>query len=164
IAAARPANASPARRGKAFRGIRRCRASRDNFSGRRAAGRQAATRRSVRSTAQEAARRRREPAVRRKGGGRSRHPSLSWQAVISQAAAVDPTGFTGPFRWHKMTVTGGSMEAPLKITGIDHVVLHVKDLARAKKFYVDFLGMEVERERSWQLFLKCGAQGVALFK
>jgi catechol 2,3-dioxygenase-like lactoylglutathione lyase family enzyme len=63
-----------------------------------------------------------------------------------------------------MTVTGGSMEAPLKITGIDHVVLHVKDLARAKKFYVDFLGMEVERERSWQLFLKCGAQGVALFK
>ena len=56
------------------------------------------------------------------------------------------------------------MEAPLKITGIDHVVLHVKDLARAKKFYVDFLGMEVERERSWQLFLKCGAQGVALFE
>jgi catechol 2,3-dioxygenase-like lactoylglutathione lyase family enzyme len=56
------------------------------------------------------------------------------------------------------------MEAPLKITGIDHVVLHVKDLARAKKFYVEFLGMEVERERSWQLFLKCGAQGVALFE
>ena len=56
------------------------------------------------------------------------------------------------------------MQAPLKITGIDHVVLHVKDLARAKKFYVDFLGMEIERERSWQLFLKCGAQGVALFE
>jgi catechol 2,3-dioxygenase-like lactoylglutathione lyase family enzyme len=55
------------------------------------------------------------------------------------------------------------MEAPLKITGIDHVVLHVEDLARAKKFYVGFLGMEVERERSWQLFLKGGAQGVALF-
>src|ERR1051325_1905637 len=59
---------------------------------------------------------------------------------------------------------GGRMKAPLKTTGIDHVVLHVKDLARAKKFYVDFLGMEVEHERSWQLFLKCGAQGVALFE
>ena len=30
------------------------------------------------------------------------------------------------------------MNAPLKVTGIDHVVFHVKDLARAKKFYVDF--------------------------
>ncbi|HLE04964.1 MAG TPA: VOC family protein, partial [Anaerolineales bacterium] len=56
------------------------------------------------------------------------------------------------------------MKSPLEITGIDHVVLHVKDLARAKKFYVDFLGMEVERESSWQLFLKCGSQGVALFE
>ena len=56
------------------------------------------------------------------------------------------------------------MKANLKVTGIDHVVLHVKDLARAKKFYVDFLGMSVEHERSWQLFLKCGSQGVALFE
>lgn len=56
------------------------------------------------------------------------------------------------------------MKTPLQVTGIDHVVLHVKDLARAKKFYVEFLGMEVERERSWQLFLKCGSQGVALFE
>ena len=31
------------------------------------------------------------------------------------------------------------MNSPLKVTGIDHVVLHVKDLSRAKKFYVDFL-------------------------
>jgi len=56
------------------------------------------------------------------------------------------------------------MESPLKVTGIDHVVFHVKDLPRAKKFYVDFLGMEVERERSWQCFLKCGGQGLALFE
>src|ERR1043166_1481407 len=56
------------------------------------------------------------------------------------------------------------MEAPLKVTGIDHVVFHVKDLARARKFYVDFLGMEVDHERSWQCFLKCGHQGVALFE
>ncbi len=56
------------------------------------------------------------------------------------------------------------MKSPLKITGIDHVVLHVKDLARSKKFYIELLGMEVEHESSWQLFLKCGNQGVALFE
>jgi glyoxylase I family protein len=56
------------------------------------------------------------------------------------------------------------MNSPLKVNGIDHVVLHVKDLARSKRFYVEFLGMEVDHERSWQCFLKCGGQGVALFE
>ncbi|HWP58254.1 MAG TPA: VOC family protein [Candidatus Acidoferrales bacterium] len=56
------------------------------------------------------------------------------------------------------------MKPSLKVTGIDHVVLHVKDLARAKKFYVDFLGMKVAHESSWQSFLKCGDQVVALFE
>ena len=56
------------------------------------------------------------------------------------------------------------MESSFKVTGIDHVVFHVKDLPRARKFYVDFLGMEVEHERDWQCFLKCGSQGVALFE
>jgi catechol 2,3-dioxygenase-like lactoylglutathione lyase family enzyme len=56
------------------------------------------------------------------------------------------------------------MNSPLTVSGIDHVVFHVKDLARAKKFYIDFLGMEIDHERSWQCFLKCGNQGVALFE
>ena len=56
------------------------------------------------------------------------------------------------------------MASPLKVSGIDHVVFHVKDLARARKFYVEFLGMEVDHERDWQCFLKCGNQGVALFE
>ena len=56
------------------------------------------------------------------------------------------------------------MNAPVKVSGIDHVVFHVKDLARARKFYVDFLGLEVEHERDWQCFLKCGHQGIALFE
>jgi glyoxylase I family protein len=56
------------------------------------------------------------------------------------------------------------MESPFKVIGIDHVVFHVKDLPRARKFYVDFLGMEVEHERDWQCFLKCGSQGIALFE
>ena len=41
------------------------------------------------------------------------------------------------------------MNAPLRVIGIDHVVFHVKDLARARKFYVDFLGLQVEHERDW---------------
>jgi len=56
------------------------------------------------------------------------------------------------------------MKSPFKVAGIDHVVLHVKDLARSKKFYIGLLGMEAEHESSWQLFLKCGNQGVALFE
>lgn len=55
-------------------------------------------------------------------------------------------------------------KAPLKVTGIDHVVLHVRDLGRSKKFYVDLLGMEVEDEFSWGVFLRCGKQMVALFE
>jgi len=58
----------------------------------------------------------------------------------------------------------GVMASTLKVSGIDHLVFHVKDLARARKFYVDFLGMEVDHERSWQCFLKCGNQGLALFE
>jgi glyoxylase I family protein len=56
------------------------------------------------------------------------------------------------------------MGSPFKVTGIDHVVFHITDLARAKKFYIDFLGMEIDHESSWQCFLKCGNQGVALFE
>jgi catechol 2,3-dioxygenase-like lactoylglutathione lyase family enzyme len=56
------------------------------------------------------------------------------------------------------------MNKPLEITGIDHVVLHVKNLARSRKFYTEFLGMEVEHETSRQVFLRCGSQGVALFE
>lgn len=56
------------------------------------------------------------------------------------------------------------MDSQFKVSALDHIVLHVKDLPRARKFYVDFLGLEVERERDWQCFLKCGSQGIALFE
>ena len=49
-------------------------------------------------------------------------------------------------------------------TGIDHIVLHVSDVERAKTFYVDVLGMEVYRQNERQVFLHAGGQGVALFK
>lgn len=52
----------------------------------------------------------------------------------------------------------------LKVTGIDHVVLYVSDLARSRKFYIDLLGMTVAHENDRQCFLHCGnGQQVALF-
>ena len=52
----------------------------------------------------------------------------------------------------------------LKVTGIDHIVLHVRNLEKSKKFYIDLLGFEVAHESSWQSFLSCGTQQVALFQ
>jgi catechol 2,3-dioxygenase-like lactoylglutathione lyase family enzyme len=60
---------------------------------------------------------------------------------------------------------GGEEEGDMiQTNGIDHLVLHVQDVARAKKFYTELLGMTVYRENDNQAFLHCGHQGVALFK
>ena len=52
----------------------------------------------------------------------------------------------------------------IQTSGVDHVVLHVVDVQRAKKFYTDVLGMTVYREDDRQVFLHAGQQGVALFE
>jgi len=52
----------------------------------------------------------------------------------------------------------------IQATGIDHLVLHVTDVQRAKKFYTEILGMTVYRENDRQVFMHAGQQGVALFK
>ena len=52
----------------------------------------------------------------------------------------------------------------IQATGIDHLVLHVSDVSRAKQFYTDVLGMVVYRESDRQVFLHAGQQGVALFR
>ena len=52
----------------------------------------------------------------------------------------------------------------IEATGIDHVVLHVSDLQRSKKFYTEVLGMTPYREEDGQVFLHAGQQGVALFR
>ena len=52
----------------------------------------------------------------------------------------------------------------IQATGIDHIVLHVNDVERARKFYAEILGMTVYRESDRQVFLHAGPQGVALFK
>jgi catechol 2,3-dioxygenase-like lactoylglutathione lyase family enzyme len=56
----------------------------------------------------------------------------------------------------------------LKVTGINHVVLHVSDVDRSVKFYMDVLGFEsrnisVGSERKMS-FLRCGMQGLDLFE
>ena len=56
------------------------------------------------------------------------------------------------------------LETRLKTVGIDHTVLHVSDVVRSKRFYIDLLGMTVNHESSWQAFLWCGDQQVALFQ
>ena len=52
----------------------------------------------------------------------------------------------------------------VQATGIDHIVLHVQDVERARKFYAEILGMSVYRQNERQVFLHAGQQGVALFK
>lgn len=57
----------------------------------------------------------------------------------------------------------------LRVTGINHVVLHVTDVERSKRFYMDVLGFE-DRYISGgppsmkASFLLCGAQGLDLFE
>jgi catechol 2,3-dioxygenase-like lactoylglutathione lyase family enzyme len=54
----------------------------------------------------------------------------------------------------------------LKVTGINHVVLHVTDLDRSRTFYMEALGFDdrgsVPSMRA--SFLRCGMQGLDLFE
>jgi catechol 2,3-dioxygenase-like lactoylglutathione lyase family enzyme len=52
----------------------------------------------------------------------------------------------------------------IQTSGVDHVVLHVSDVQRSKKFYTEILGMTAYREDDGQVFLHAGQQGLALFK
>ena len=56
--------------------------------------------------------------------------------------------------------------AKLKVTGINHVVLHVADLDRSRTFYMETLGFDdrgaVPGMRA--AFLRCGLQGLDLFE
>jgi catechol 2,3-dioxygenase-like lactoylglutathione lyase family enzyme len=56
----------------------------------------------------------------------------------------------------------------LKVTGINHIVLHVSDVERSTKFYMKVLGFEsrnisVGSERNISL-LRCGMQGLDLLE
>ena len=52
----------------------------------------------------------------------------------------------------------------MKITGIDHIVLTVKDIEKTTQFYVAALGMEVEIFGNGRIALKFGHQKINLHK
>lgn len=54
----------------------------------------------------------------------------------------------------------------LKVTGINHVVLHVADLDRSRRFYVETLGFDDRGSVAGMRasFLRCGMQGLDLFE
>jgi catechol 2,3-dioxygenase-like lactoylglutathione lyase family enzyme len=52
----------------------------------------------------------------------------------------------------------------IEVTGLDHVVLHVRELPRSKRFYTEVLGLPIYRETETQCFVKCGGQLLALFE
>jgi catechol 2,3-dioxygenase-like lactoylglutathione lyase family enzyme len=58
--------------------------------------------------------------------------------------------------------------AGMKVTGINHVVLHVRDLERSRKFYLDVLGFQDRNTSAGPnlkaSFLLCGVQGLDLFE
>jgi len=60
------------------------------------------------------------------------------------------------------------MTTKLRVTGINHVVLHVTDVERSRQFYMEVLGFEdrnISVGSSMKAsFLRCGIQGLDLFE
>jgi glyoxylase I family protein len=60
----------------------------------------------------------------------------------------------------------GVQKTALQVSGIDHVVLNVRDLERSKAFYMEILGFgfrtEFARPDAKMCFLSCGSQGLDL--
>jgi len=52
----------------------------------------------------------------------------------------------------------------MKLEALDHFGIEVNDLARAERFYVDALGLEVVGRFGDQVLLGCGGQNLALFE
>ena len=50
----------------------------------------------------------------------------------------------------------------MNLTGIDHLVLCVRDVDRTKAFYVDLLGMDAREERPGKWALHFGSQKISL--
>ena len=61
------------------------------------------------------------------------------------------------------TKSGARVDPAVQCSGIDHVVLYVRDVARSVAFYVDILGMTVKHHSTGYAFLHCGDQLFGLF-
>jgi catechol 2,3-dioxygenase-like lactoylglutathione lyase family enzyme len=61
------------------------------------------------------------------------------------------------------------MTSKFQVSGINHVVLHVADAQRSKRFYMEVLGFEERATGTGasnprMVFLRCGQQGLDLFQ
>ena len=52
----------------------------------------------------------------------------------------------------------------VSIKTLDHIVLHVNDLERSKRFYTELLGMVPYREFEGHTFMRGGSADIALFE
>jgi catechol 2,3-dioxygenase-like lactoylglutathione lyase family enzyme len=50
----------------------------------------------------------------------------------------------------QVTIGGSNVSVPVKVTGIDHLVLNVEDAQRSLDFYCDRLGLEGYRVDQWR--------------
>ncbi|SRR5579875_79572 len=51
----------------------------------------------------------------------------------------------------------------MKLVGVDHIGIEVRELAKAERFYTEVLGLKVLMRMHNQVLLNCGEQNVALF-
>jgi catechol 2,3-dioxygenase-like lactoylglutathione lyase family enzyme len=58
----------------------------------------------------------------------------------------------------------GPKSSTFQATGLDHIALRVKDVARSRDFYVKHLGLKVTGQSPNSAFLDCGKDFVALFR
>jgi catechol 2,3-dioxygenase-like lactoylglutathione lyase family enzyme len=86
---------------------------------------------------------------------------LSRRQVLSHLGALMAlAGGTGLVNGQERDQKSSTFQA----TGLDHIALRVKDVARSRDFYVKHLGLSVARESPNSAFLDCGNDFVALFR
>ena len=79
-------------------------------------------------------------------------------AVTALAVTASPAGAaSGP----APAAQGGST---FRAVGLNHIALTVPDIGRSRDFYVQHLGLTVNRETASNCFLDCGPHFVALFR
>ncbi len=79
-------------------------------------------------------------------------------AMMVSAMAAPTAAFTAP-------AAEGTSSSTLQSVGLNHVALHVPDVARSREFYQEHLGLEVLRSGDRNSFLSCGGnQFLALFR
>src|SRR5215203_5054127 len=67
---------------------------------------------------------------------------------IARATRSGSTPFQPPAA--TMVTQFSRKECPMRLTGMDHIVLNVRDVERSLEFYTEVLGLSPERVESWR--------------